>query len=368
LKFLQHKKILLISPEAWGKSKVSKHHYAIIAGKFGNKVWFLQPSNAFNSIAEPIPQHITLVEDRYRFRGLRRLPTLLRKLIFKRLIKKMESDLQTQFDVVWNFDNSRFYDLDCFDAELTIHHCMDYHYHFQFERASRSADICFGVTDGIVENLKKYNPNSFFIHHGYQEVIGSTYSLMPSTQKLRAVFVGNFMRKDIAWNWLHQVTTQFDNIHFYFVGNYGISNLSQTIDPDITKQIEEISQHPNVTFMGELNESDSWSAICQSDILFAAFRADRYPEIFANLHKIMTYLATGKPIVINRIMQFESTPNLLLMAYSEDEFIAHFKLLSTKPETQFGEFARKNRIEFAYNNTYEKQFARIDQLISTKYT
>jgi len=342
---------------------VSKHHYAIVAGEFGNHVWFLLPGIQPSTFDEPLPHHITLVPDRYQFTGLRWLPSFLRKKVVKKKIDKLQFDLNTTFDVVWNFDNSRFYDLDCFDVPLTIHHCMDYHYNFQLAKASRTADICFGVTDGIVSNLKKYNPHSYFIHHGYRAVEKSSFVLPTSNSSLRAVFVGNFMRKDIAWSWLLDAVKTLSHIHFYFIGNCGLSNLSQHIDPEIEHQIQTLSLFKNVTFTGELNEKDSWTAMCEADILFAAFRADLHPEIFANLHKIMPYLATGKPIVINRILQYESNPDLLLMAHDSSEFVSKFKLLSNKPDEYFGEKISEKRIAFAKANTYEKQFERIDQLI-----
>ncbi len=42
------KTILLISPESWGKSFVSKHHYAVELAKKGNIVYFLNPPSDTN--------------------------------------------------------------------------------------------------------------------------------------------------------------------------------------------------------------------------------------------------------------------------------------------------------------------------------
>ncbi len=40
---LDNKVILIISPQAWGKMFLSKHHYAIELAKLGNEVYFLNP-------------------------------------------------------------------------------------------------------------------------------------------------------------------------------------------------------------------------------------------------------------------------------------------------------------------------------------
>ena len=41
--FMPPKKILLISPQAWGKMFVAKHHYAVELSRSGNEVYFLNP-------------------------------------------------------------------------------------------------------------------------------------------------------------------------------------------------------------------------------------------------------------------------------------------------------------------------------------
>ena len=40
---LRGKKILIISPQHWGKMFLAKHHYAIELAKRGNEVYFLNP-------------------------------------------------------------------------------------------------------------------------------------------------------------------------------------------------------------------------------------------------------------------------------------------------------------------------------------
>ena len=43
---LTNKKILIISPQFWGKMLISKHHYAVELANRGNEVFFLNPPNA----------------------------------------------------------------------------------------------------------------------------------------------------------------------------------------------------------------------------------------------------------------------------------------------------------------------------------
>lgn len=366
--FLKNKNILIISPEAWGKAKLSKHHYATIAGQFNNKVWYLQPNKFQTTDTAQLPQHVQLVSDHFSPKGIGKLPKWLRRILFIRAMKKMESKTQVKFDIIWNFDNSRFFDLDIFTGKYTIHHCMDHHYRFHFEEACASSNICFGVTDGIVAAMKSLNANSYFIDHGFSECGRSDYLLPQVKENIISLFVGNFMRKDIQWEWLESVVKSMTSIHFYFVGSIGLSNLSNQVDSTIANNILQLRRHKNVTFVGELDQKDTWSAMLQTDILFASFDAQNKPDIFANLHKIMTYLATGKPIIINQILQYQNTTGLLHMANNSEEFIEYFRQLSDKNHASYStEFINK-RIAFAFNNTYEKQFERIDKLIQSSLT
>ena len=43
MKFLRNKKVLVLSPQSWGKMRISKHHYALKLAALGNEVCFVNP-------------------------------------------------------------------------------------------------------------------------------------------------------------------------------------------------------------------------------------------------------------------------------------------------------------------------------------
>ncbi len=128
---LKNKRILIISPEAWGNSHVSKHHYAITLAKRNNQVYFLSPAkdNIENSIeAKPHPDHknLTLINYHPILKGKSRLPRFVKDFLNKLEINKL-SKVWSQLDIVWSFDPFRFQRLSDFNAKLKIYHPVDVH-------------------------------------------------------------------------------------------------------------------------------------------------------------------------------------------------------------------------------------------------
>ncbi len=364
MNFLVHKNILIISPEAWGKSKLSKHHYALNLASLGNRVWFLQPPKAIQYVAaDDPPKEITLLIDSNRFPGARFFPEFLRKPIFKKVIRDLEKTAGVHFDVIWSFDNSRFFDLDCFENSFRIHHRMDYHYDFQNKRACVSADLCLGVTSGIVNLMKPYNKHSYFVHHGYATPKVSDVSLPDRPEKFKALYIGNLLIPFINWKWINALVKDQPDVHFYFAGSYGKSNLSNSINEAALKEVNLLKREINVTFLGEKLPSEIYAYMNDADILFASYNAEEYPEILANSHKIMGYLGSGKPVVCHEIGEYLRNKDLLYMAKTEVEYLSLFNDVKNNLQEVSDEIHKNKRIAFAMQNTYLQQLQYIDNLI-----
>lgn len=366
MKVLTGKNILLISPEAWGISKLSKHHYAKALVEAGNNVWFLQPpGNQNRQLEKDDMGHLHLVVDQYRFPGARFIPGFIRKKIFKSIICRMKNELRTHFDVIWNFDNSRFFDLDCFENALLIHHQMDYHANAENEKICRSADICLGVTAEIVREMNQYNPHCFFVHHGYAQVQKSDAELPTTSKKIKALYVGNMLIPFINWNWMHALIRVQPEVQFYFAGSYGAGNLNKEVNQNSLSEVQILGENNNVTLLGERTTADITAFIQQSDILFAAYDAHRFPESVANSHKIMEYLGSGKPVICNVTGEFQRNSDLLYMANTLEEFLEKFEYAKLNMTLVSNEDITEKRKAFAIANKYTAHLEYIDSLLTT---
>ena len=99
--------VLLISPESWGQNYVSKHHFAVELANKGIKVYFLNSPTSRFSINE-VMDNLFVIDYEIKFRGLRWFPDFLSAVLIKKEVKNLEKLTETNFDVIWNFDSSRF--------------------------------------------------------------------------------------------------------------------------------------------------------------------------------------------------------------------------------------------------------------------
>jgi hypothetical protein len=365
--YLNNKNILIISPEPWGITKLSKHHYALALLEKANHVWFLQPPGNYEFHQDiEIPNNLHLLQDTFTFKGARLYPTTIRQWLFRRAVKRMMAFTKTQFDVIWNFDNSRFFDMTCFQNAYRIHHKMDYHYNYQEKLASSTANLCLGVTTEIVAEMKKSNYNAHFIQHGYHPTTPSDYKLPETSEKFKAFYSGNLLLPFINWEWVEALVVKNEDTHFFLAGSYRKGNMNRYADDSSGSKIRELAEHKNVTLLGELNTADLTAALNQADLLFAAYDSNKYPEIVANSHKLMEYFGSGKPIISNEFGEYARLGHLLFMAQTTDTFTDRFNHVKNNLEQYSRLEFKEERIAWALQNTYEKQLQRIDELITLK--
>jgi hypothetical protein len=357
-------RILIISPEPWGKSLLSKHHYALELAKLDNLVWFLQPKWANQQLGQkPHHPNVQLLTDNYSLKGARFIPSPLRKWLYRRIVRRLEIHTGGAFSIVWSFDNSRFFDLDCFTKAFRIHHMMDFHVDYQISRASKTANLCLGVTQGIVQKLKKYNLDSYFVQHGFAAQPPTAFSLPSVVESKKAIYTGNLLMPFVNWPWLQALVQSQPDVHFFFIGSFGVSNLNEFAPEGPLAHIEIIRKSKNVTLIGECTPSQIRYVLPQADVLFFAYRSAEFPEILANTHKLMAYFDTGKPIVCSNVLEYLGKNELLVMANSQEEFIANFE----KVMQQYEYYNRTEWIEkrksWASDNTYFRQIQRIENMV-----
>ncbi|MBK6991976.1 MAG: hypothetical protein IPH34_09145 [Chitinophagaceae bacterium] len=203
--FFDCKTIFLISPEPWDYISVSKHHYAIALAKKGNTVCFINPP--VKRIAESIViEEVVGVKDLFVVSykpfatGLRFLPRYFMNLIERKFLKKIEKRINLNFDVILNFENSRFYDFHFVSPEvLKIYFQVDQNQDFHPEIAARTADIVFAINDEILGIVKPFNENSFKISHSFQgnlseqaqQILEGKYIYTKAADRLQVMYVGN---------------------------------------------------------------------------------------------------------------------------------------------------------------------------------
>ena len=301
---LENKKILLISPESWGKSFVSKHHYAETLVDLGNQVYFLNgPGKTWRTTTTE--NGVKVVDYQPKFRGLGRLPEWMSAYLTLWEFRSIEKYMEVKFDVIWNLDSSPFCSLSKIPSSVyKICHLVDLNQNIQRPLLAGTSDICFGTTRYIVEELKKHNPNSHQLRHAYRPATGRQYSdfAMPGENSLKALYVGNLSMKYIDWNILLQATKEYPSIDFVFIGPDGKSNLSQQSNESSVK--EELKKCANAYFNPPVESHEIPPILKRADFLLIAYQ-EEYHKDQAAPHKMLEYLASGKTVVATYTEEFD---------------------------------------------------------------
>ena len=353
--------ILLISPEPWDTHTVSKHHYARILAERGSVVFFLNPPDdsqgGFRIEKEKSLLSLHLVSAPKVASGLRFYPAILRRWLEKRWLARFENAIGSKIDIIWLFENSRFFDMRFAGDRLKIYHQVDLNQDFNPKMAASTADICFCTTDFIKDRLLPYNPKVYKIHHGTAVV--NNQRKLAGRQLARfnqdgphAVYIGNLDMLYLDAELLADVARQFPEVHFHFVGGYNekgkLWNLASSLS--------------NVTWWGKVDHSMIPAILDYVDILLVTYQAERYKDQ-ASPHKFMEYFASGKCIVSTYTDEYKDKCQLLEMVELSNDFPVAFGRVVANLEKYNRHQLQAARIEFARQHTYDKQLDKIFTLL-----
>lgn len=320
----ENKTILIISPENWGVSFVSKHHYAETLSELGNCVYFLNGPGSHFKWTKTV-NGVVVVDYKPLFRGIARLPGVIAAILTLLQFRWLERKLGVRFDVIWNFDSSRFFNLSNLPSRvLKICHIVDLNQDIQRNRLASTSHICLGTTRYIVDELRKYNIHSYLLGHGYRtrSMVSEELSfIVPGNNTTKAFYVGNLSMAYIDWEILLESANKHKHIDFIFIGPDGASNLTNTnlkkTEPYAKIQIKNLE---NVYFCDPVDSRMIPQLLDKADYLLIAYQ-ERYHKDQAAPHKMMEYLASGKTIIATYTEEFDDEkwkPQLRMSGKNEE--------------------------------------------------
>ena len=377
---LTNKVILILTPQAWGKMKLAKHHYAIELAKFGNEVYFLNPPE--NHKWSWRRKRIRIQPDEQQ-RGLFIIDQQLyfpyrikfhSRKIYNRLIKKQIRDIlraiHKPIDIIWSFDIGNLFPLSFFDKRIfKIFHPVDEPSDKNALIAATGANVLFSVTREIIEKYKDYKIPAQFINHGLSdEFMGVLLNRPAKGQPINVGLSGNFLRPDLDRKILLQIVRGNPECRFHFFGIYmaADSNIGSSEDVETTAFIDRLQDFTNVEFHGVLKTKELAAALNRMDALLICYDMQLDQSKGTNYHKVMEYLSTGKVIISNNITTYQQYPDLIRMNDSREDnqlLPALFRDTVTNLFKWNSDLLVNQRKAFANNNTYRDQLERIGNFI-----
>jgi len=356
---LKNKNILLISPEPWNHIFVSKHHYATHLAKKGNKVFYLNPPSNSDRIEKIDFENLFSVHYTGFIKGLRFFPQFLQKHVIGKKFEQLQHLCKVKFDIVWSFDNSVFFDFSALPEEVfCISHIVDLNQDFEFKKAAKTADLCLGVSKPIVDKLKLYNNNSFYINHGFNEDNKSDQSAkikLPGKERVKAFYAGNLNILYLDWDLVKACVNKFSNVDFVFAGPWRNNDIK-----------DMLSSKNNFHYLGVLSSSELSKYYQCSDILLIIYKYSEFPDQLSNSHKMMEYLASGKMILATWTEEYQllAKRGLIKMAKTDEDYVEMFSAIINNIGFWNSEKMQEERKKFAKKNTYNNQIKAIEKILA----
>lgn len=375
---LEGNTILIVSPQAWGKMFVSKHHYAIELAKRGNTVYFLNPPDQnrfgiFSKVQISIPEKgsVYLVDHQLYFPyWLKFKASVVFHWLMRFHVKRLLTALKA-IDIVWSFDIGNLYPLPLFGKKVfKIFHPVDEPLNKAAFLSARGSNIIFSVTHEILEKYESINVPKHFVNHGVAESFLGMPTEYVKRSPVRVGFSGNLLRKDIDREVLIQIIQENENCLFEFWGSYqqAESNVGGTEDSASAEFISVLRRFKNVVLHGAVSAEQLATEIQVMDAFLICYDVLKDQSKGTNYHKVMEYLATGKVIIANNITTYQHSPELVTMVSSRTNnqelpplfasCIQNLSMLNQYENTE-------KRINFARQNTYARQIIAVEKILSS---
>lgn len=354
--------ILLISPEPWDAHTVSKHHYARTLATLGHRVLFLDPPEPGrkNLTLDPIPVHsgVERVRGPRVAAGLRRMPGSLRRWLEHRWLRRLELLAGCRIEVIWLFENSRFFDLRFARSRLKIYHQVDLNQNFHPGIAARTADICFCTSELIRQRLLSHNVRTYFVQHGTAfpkpDTLDQNQQACLRSSQYKAAYVGNLSIPYLDIVVLKTVVHNHPDVQFHMIG--GVDSHCEIY--------QSLSQEENVKWWGQVGSAAIPDILKHMDILLLCY-SQSFREQVSNPHKLMEYLASGRAVVATYTEEYKQHSELLEMSSPGNNacFPELFATILGQLTVYNSPEKMAKRRAFAEDHTYPRQLKRIQALL-----
>lgn len=371
------KKVLIISPQSWGKMQLSKQHYANELVNAGAEVFFLNPAQLqiglqpkftrkqLNSQLIVIDYTIPFLPSlKYR---LFRFFSILNRMSIERFFRQHGIDI----DVVWNFDNGLISDILLYRyAKINIFHPVD---QLRTPVVTNSYHFVFSLSNEILKSVSHHNKH--FINHGLGEVfedsaknrLSHIQNVKLNKDKKICAYIGNLLGLAIDRTCFIDIIESCPDIDFWLIGTYETksNNLfnAKQLDNDTVAFVQKLKELKNAHLLGPKSHQEIIHKFDEIDCFLICYKITSFYKC-DNSHKILEYLSSGKPVISSFLSTYEGLD--LIDMVDIDDNLKIVELL----KVQFGDLGQalslnkvEKRIRYALSNTYRANLKKIEDII-----
>lgn len=353
--------IIVISNEAWGDVWYSKHNYAYELSKH-NDVVFINPPEPW-SLSGSLGCRISVKRVMENLRTLQynnMLPAFshgsyrLNNAWVSRAIRKQLQAQQWPVDLILSFDPARLHNPLLLGAKASLFIAVD-----KYILSLRGEPDLYRNVDGIVAISRSFN--DFYqpygkpllnIGHGISDEEFSAVPVKHPYGEFGLYMGGIDRRVDIPL--IQQIVEQHPETSFVFIGEFKLQGNG------IAEDLFVRGKYKNVHYLGVLPYKVLKSWVAASHFCLAPMDVSHSGNMISS-HKLLNYLAMGKPIFSNVFSEYAPDAHLLYMDNDQSALLGKLSrfLGSSEPEQ-----LRQERIAYARGRSYEVVLGQIGEFIS----
>lgn len=351
---LEDKFILVISNESWGEIWYSKHNWADELSK-KNKVFFVNPptkwsfQNLFYNrfVIEDISSSLKTLSYNNRLPFTRyNLLYKLNETLVNRDLKRWLKNLHIKDFIFWTFDPHRLTSPQNLNPTLSIYFRVDKYQVKREKRLLNNVDRLLVTSERLLEGLKTHNP--IVLSHGI------SLDEFQHTEKIKyqggfILYVGNIdFRLDV--DILSKLLRDFPNETFIFIGKL------HNNDDNTFQEIFYRNKYPNLILHGVEHFKSLKNYIYASKVCLAPMDISVHGNNIGH-HKILQYLAMGKPVISPVFNDYINNDEYILGYSSYEEA----KSILSKLNLTENERKVQNRINFAKQFLYSNLIKKVEK-------
>ena len=363
---MNNKRIFILSPQHWGTMFLSKHHYAIELAKMGNEVFFLNPpeptwkwGKSQFEIKETEFQGLFLVDQKLNVPyNLKFHLEPLFHFFMKSHIDKMEKFLGIP-DLLWSFDLGNNFPFRFFSKTTKkIFFPADFPRNKMAVQAAQGAILIVSIAQEILDEYSQEESKKVLINHGVAQhfIDAGVRNFIKTDEVIRVGLSGNFLRPDIDRPILLEIINSHPKVLFECFGAYEMkdSNIGGWNDSETLHFIEELKNSKNVLLHGAIPSHQLAKELGRMDLFLICYDVQKDQSKGTNYHKVMEYLAYGKPIVSNNISSYSQSNNLIKMCQFRKSNL-ELKKIVQEEIINLNQTRNEIQMEYSKANTYSNQ-------------
>jgi glycosyltransferase involved in cell wall biosynthesis len=365
---LINKNIAITSNEAWGDIWYSKHNYAYELSR-RNKVVFINPQGKWK-ISYLLGCKITTFKynENLMVLNYNNVLPIRSKLLYQINNYLVSSKLRKYFRqhnfsdfILWAFDPNRLSNPKLLGATRSFFHSVDlysFKLYGEFELAQKS-DAIFSIANELIKYYKEFKTPIVLIPHGISsDEFSVEKEAIPEdlTFENYGLYVGN-IDKRVDFKLVEEILKEFPETTFLFIGNLNPREMD-----DAATRIFIEKRYPNLYHKNAIHFKKLKAYVSKAKFCLAPMEHTMYHNTISH-HKLLQYLAFGKPIFASKFLEYQNESDLLYMTNDYNETINNIRRFVAEGESD--EIVNK-RIQYARRFTFQEIFKRVEKFMNKK--